>query len=433
MSNIFKEGGTLNITNTGKDTYRASVDIPKDPTGRLGRECANEDCSPAYFKVLPGTGITENHALGYCPYCRTSAPPEQFSTDEQVRYAKDMVLREAMDGVHGMLKSALGLGQNGRKKIGGGFLSIEMSLKPSPRPHVRRPFEEEVRRDLICPHCGLDHSVYGLAIWCPDCGKDIFVSHIAAEVSVVRTMLTDVPRRRESLGRRIAAKDIENCLEDAVSIMEAVLRALTRRALFEGEKAGEVDAFFKRIGNAFQNVDRTRSILSEDFHIELGDALSVGALDSLKSTFEKRHPIAHNTWCHRQEIPTKNQDGRRRRKGSSRVGGGDQQCSRLPRDPLQFRSWPTLSNFLIVASQRNLDTPARKSALPRPNHLNSRQSPGLDDRLSTASFAARSRKGKWVLLILNGVILPKTPQLGAGVHLVATRGCLSLGLSLIHI
>jgi len=42
-------------------------------------------------------------------------------------------------------------------------------------------------------------------------------------------MLADIPRRRENLGRRIAAKDRKNCLEDTVSIFEAVLRALVRR------------------------------------------------------------------------------------------------------------------------------------------------------------------------------------------------------------
>lgn len=295
MSKIFKEGGPLNIENTGEETYRASVAIPKDHFGRFGRECTRDDCSPAYFKVLPGTGITENHTTAYCPYCRTSAPPEKFFTDEQVRYARDMVLREAMGGVQDMMRSALGLGPNGKKTIGGGFLSVEMSLKTSPRPPVQRPFEEEVRRDVKCPHCGLDHSVYGLAVWCPDCGKDIFDAHVTAEASVVRTMLTDVPRRRDLLGRRIAAKDIENCLEDAVSIMEAALRALCRRALSEGGKTNiEVDAFFRKIGNAFQNVDRTRSTLLEEFQIDLADTLSSGALDNLKSTFEKRHPITHN-------------------------------------------------------------------------------------------------------------------------------------------
>lgn len=295
MSKIFREGGPLNIRNAGGDTYEMSVPIPKGEDGRIARECIDANCSPAYFKVLPETGITGNHETAYCPYCRASAPPQNFVTEDQLRYAKDVLAREAVGGVERMLKSALGLGAGGKRTISGGLLSIEMSLKTNPRPHVQRPFEEEVRRDLVCPRCGLHHSVYGLAVWCPDCGEDIFMTHVSAEADVVRAMLSDVSRRRELFGKRVAAKDIENCLEDTVSIMEAALRALTRRALAQQGKTGEeVDAFFKKIGNGFQNLERTQAILLDHFHLNVADALSAQALEGLTSTFEKRHPITHN-------------------------------------------------------------------------------------------------------------------------------------------
>lgn len=295
MDKLFPEGGPHNIRNTGADTYEMTVQIPKGDDGRVARECTDAECSPGYFKILPGTGITEDHELAYCPYCRASAPPQQFVTEEQIRYAKDLLAREAMGGVERMMKSALGLGASGKKMLGGGLFSIEMSLKSSPKPTVRRPFEEEVRRDLVCPKCGLNHSVYGLAVWCPDCGEDIFLTHVFAEVSVVRAMLSDVARRRELLGVRVAAKDIENCLEDTVSIMEAVLRALVRRALLQrGTDNAGVERYFRKLGNAFQNLERTRDILLNEFGIDISEALSVKALGDIAATFEKRHPITHN-------------------------------------------------------------------------------------------------------------------------------------------
>ncbi len=159
---------------------------------------------------------------------------------------------EKHEGIENMIKGALGLGPTGKKKMGGGFLSIEMSLKPGSKPIVRRPFVEEVRRDIICPYCGLDHSVYGLATWCADCGKDILLTHVKAELAVLGSMLGDVDRRREQLGTRVAAKDLENCLEDTVSIFEAVLRVLVRRYKYQnGTLAEEVDKFFNVIGNTF--------------------------------------------------------------------------------------------------------------------------------------------------------------------------------------
>lgn len=292
---LFREGGPHKIRKTGPDEYTMNITLPEGSDRRVARECPNSDCSPGYFKVKLGTGITDGQEAAYCPYCRFQAEPSEFTTQEQVRYAKDLVLREVHEGVERMLKGALGIGPSGRRKMGGGFLSIEMSYKPGPRPHVPRPFEEEVRRDVVCPHCGLDHSVYGLAIWCADCGEDIFLTHVEAELNVVRAMLTDVARRRESLGTRVAAKDIENGLEDAVSIFEAVLRAEARRYLSaRGTATEDIDRFFKKVGNAFQSVRRAEETFAEEFELPLLSALSEDEIDALVGTFEKRHPITHN-------------------------------------------------------------------------------------------------------------------------------------------
>ena len=292
---LFREGGPHNVRKTGPDQYSMNVSLPKDEDGRTARECPNEECSPGYFKVKSGTGITDGQEIAYCPYCRNQAEPSDFTTKEQLRYAKDLVLREAHEGIENMLKSALGLDSSGKKKIGGGFLSIEMSMKPGSKPSVRRPFEEEVKRDVICPSCGLDQSVYGLATWCADCGQDIFLTHVEAELSVVRSMFGDVERRRELLGTRVAAKDLENCLEDTVSIFEAVLRVLMKRYQRQvGMTEEEADNFFKKIGNAFQSVVRSQDVFSTTIGIPLFSESSTDEVDKLAHIFEKRHPITHN-------------------------------------------------------------------------------------------------------------------------------------------
>lgn len=292
---IFREGGPLNIKRTGPDKYNMSVSIPPDSSGRFARECPSETCSPGYFKVKSGTGITSHQEIAYCPYCRFGAKPTDFATKEQLRYAKDLVRKEAKEGIERMLKQSLGIGSSGKKTMGGGLFSIEMSYKPGPKSHVRRPIDEEVRRDIICPNCGLDHSVYGLATWCADCGSDIFLTHIATELDVVRMMLSDVDRRRENLGVRIAAKDLENCLEDVVSIFEASLRAFVRRLFFIRNTSVEnIEQFMKKIGNAFQNVRRAEQIFKDEFQISLFSSLDEKQLEHLIDIFEKRHPISHN-------------------------------------------------------------------------------------------------------------------------------------------
>lgn len=99
MSNqIFREGGPHHIKRVGHDKYRMTVTIPKDEDGRVARKCPDGECSPGYFTVKTGTGILDGQDVAYCPYCRRSADPSDFTTREQVRYATDLALKEAHEG-----------------------------------------------------------------------------------------------------------------------------------------------------------------------------------------------------------------------------------------------------------------------------------------------------------------------------------------------
>lgn len=314
--NLFQEGGPHHVRRIGADRYEMRVSIPPDEQGLVARECPNEDCSPAYFKIKPGTGVTEKAEGAYCPYCRYKGAPMDFATKEQLRYAKDVLAGEAQRAVGGLLKKALGLGPSGRKKYGAGLMSVEVSVKGGQSGYVRPPLEEELRRDVTCPQCGLVHSVFGIAIWCPDCGRDLFLTHIETEYGIVKTMLADVDRRREGLGARVAARDIENALEDTVSIFEATLRAVTLRYLkAQGATSEAIDEIArKKIGNGFQSIGRAGDIALDLMHVELYKGRGSEEIDRLKATFEKRHPITHNLGVvdrkYLERVATAEQEGR---------------------------------------------------------------------------------------------------------------------------
>lgn len=295
MRELFPAGGPLRPRRTGQDQYELSVSIPNDADGFRGQECPVPDCAPGYFKVRPGTGLS-GQSVSYCPYCRKGAEPGDFFTTEQIRYAKDIVKREAFRGVGSMMKDALGLDSSGRRKLMGGFLSLEISVETPQEAPVFRPFDEELRRDVRCPACTLEHAVFGLATWCPDCAADIFLVHVAAEVAVVEKMLGAIPERRSTLGARVAARDLENTLEDAVSIFEAVLKATTRRGLLaQGVGEADVDATMKkRVGAAYQNPERAAAVYFEVLNKALFAGLAAGEATELEATFAKRHPITHN-------------------------------------------------------------------------------------------------------------------------------------------
>lgn len=309
---LFNSGGPYNIRRTGSDEYSLSISLPKDSDGRVARECPADACSPGYFKVMTGTGLTDQDQA-FCPYCRQGAKPSDFATKSQIKYAQDIALREAHKGMDNMIKNAFGLGSAGKKTYGGGLVSLEVSYKPGTLPHVRPPFEEGLRRDLICPHCTLDHSVFGLAVWCHDCGRDIFMTHVQAEFAVLRKILGDVDRRAKELGLRVATKDIENCLEDAVSIFEAVLRFLCMRKLREkGLPQTEIDTLFqKTIRNAFQSIPRSQDVIRDHLGLELFEGIEADRIQHLTAIFEKRHPITHNLGIVDRKYLEKIQSGER--------------------------------------------------------------------------------------------------------------------------
>lgn len=295
MSGLFRPGGPHNIKRTGPDRYSMSITLPPDVDGMIARECPSDNCSPGYFKVKSGTGIAGVQTEAYCPYCYHRNEPGNFATKRQIEYAKQIAFREASNGIERMIKDGFGLGPSGEKTIGGGFLSLKVSYKPGSKPPVRRPYEEILRRDLLCPKCGLEHAVFGIATWCPDCGSDIFLSHVAKEYDVVKLILADVENRRERLGPRVAARDVENALEDIVSIFEAVLRAMTRRYLSTTLSLEEIEEVMrKRIGNKYQNIEFAGDIAQREFGIPLFSILVPEEISTLQSTFEKRHPITHN-------------------------------------------------------------------------------------------------------------------------------------------
>ena len=293
---LFREGGPFDIRRIRPDEHSLSIPIPAGDCGRIARACPSATCSPGYFRVKPGTGLLEGVEQSYCPYCRYATSPEEFATEEQIRYAKDVAMREAEKGVDQLVKDTFGLNSSGKKKHDGGLVSLEWSYKPGPRNPISRPVEEELQRALVCPDCGLDHAVYGMAIWCPDCGNDIFMTHVSAEFAVVLTILSDVERRHKELGSRVAAKDLENCLEDTVSIFEAAAKAIVMWSLrSSGKPEQDVQEFLRRtVKNSFQSVDRTTFLLQEQFQLDLSQRLGQESLQLLREAFEKRHPITHN-------------------------------------------------------------------------------------------------------------------------------------------
>jgi hypothetical protein len=120
--------------------------------------------------------------------------------------------------------------------------------------------------------------------------------HVREEFSVIRRILDAVPDRRAALGVRAAVRDVENCLEDAVSILEAALKVICRMHL-RNRGTSEEDTHTileKQIRNRFQGVRSAdaafRDLFSKPLLVDFADS----DVEFLSDVFEKRHPITHN-------------------------------------------------------------------------------------------------------------------------------------------
>lgn len=212
---------------------------------------------------------------------------------------------ESMDWIlrfHDALLKALAAAAGTRKIEVQHFQSVASAVLDRKRIHLKywNRQKQEASERLVSP-LQLVHyrENWLLDAWCHKqealrsfAVEAIFLSHIKAEVAVTLQMLGDVQRRSELLGKRVAAKDLENCLEDGVSIFEAAMRALVRRALSKnGEAAEDIERRITKLGNAFQNIGRTRHQMAELFAVTVPED---GAWGVLATAFEKRHPITHN-------------------------------------------------------------------------------------------------------------------------------------------
>ena len=296
MSDLLEEGGEYGIKRTGPDEYQFNLTIPADEQGLISRGCIDENCSPGYFKVKIGTGITADQKVAYCPYCRKSAEPSEFLSKSQRKYLTDVMTTEIYKGMDKGIRSALELDSSGKRILGSGMFSAELSMEPSHLPKVDPPIEMTIRRDITCPNCGLVHAVFGLATWCPDCGSDIFLSHLEKELESISKAISAIEQRRKDLGNRVADRDIENSLEDIVSIFEAVLKFIIKRYLLnKGTTVEEVNELIeKRIRNQFQNPTSAMELINEIAGINLFDGIPEQDITFVKTSFVKRRPITHN-------------------------------------------------------------------------------------------------------------------------------------------
>lgn len=271
-----------------KTTY--NINIPPDEEGMVGRECPN--CNK-YFKIKPGTGISNNPVM-YCPYCEHRGKSSEFTTKEQLEYAKSIVVRDALGEMGRELKKLE------RHSFRSPFISFEIKVKEPLPPPIRYYIEKQLQENVRCEDCSCEYAIYGIFAFCPDCGKsNIFqmfklnLDLIKRQIELKDKLLDSFESQRDIVNNMFSGglgdKLFEDACENAVTVFEAFFKKVYSRNISSAHNLTR-----KLKGNCFQSLDETRDIFVTQFGLDIFEGLDNKEIESLYLLFNKRHILTHN-------------------------------------------------------------------------------------------------------------------------------------------
>jgi hypothetical protein len=235
-----------------------TVGLPTEE-GFVGRKCSSESCG-RYFKVHEES-LTPNM---HCPYCGEDFPTDELLTEEQARYATDVVQDEAVALVEKELQDMLSRAFRGSKSV------TYRPDKPRPRPLIKPPQERIVDSELRCPDCDTLFQVDGIFGYCPGCKSEILRLY-DANLAVIRSEIAQSSNPERAL---------RHAYSDLVSTFEMFCRKEAKRL---GVEQGR-----------FQNLDHTRKLFREHVGVDFLQGFDLKEVRQLKRVFAKRNVYEHN-------------------------------------------------------------------------------------------------------------------------------------------
>jgi hypothetical protein len=225
----------------------------------VARVCPSQACSPGHFKVTVRNKYRRrtNHRL--LPVLRREAKPSDYTTESQISFAKNVMMREAHEGIGRTVTEALGIGASGKRTLGDGLIktgAVKQNGRPMAAPTCKR----------LC--------------------NGPFLTHVNAELNVVKTMLSDVGRKRMTLVHELLLAILKIALKTWFQSMKRVFRALFSRCLrARGITDAELQSILaKKIANIFQNVRFFGEIVARELSLDPFEGIGQQRLQELIHT-----------------------------------------------------------------------------------------------------------------------------------------------------
>ncbi len=291
-------------TGGSRDNMELSYPIPRSPSGKIYQYSPNNDAVPRLFLIgdapeerkineedrvrirrEPGPGQT------VCPYSGYIGDDDEFVHFDDVEAIKKQVEWEAAADISDYLADMAK--DFNRRQPRNSFISFKMDVKPSRslKPLVIR---QDLLRDMDCNICNRSYGVYAISLFCPDCGAPNIANHFKREINLIKEQIV-IADAQVNLGKtEIAYRLMGNAHEDVLTAFETSLKTvykyLVKRNLIEQY---ESLCTKKAIGNAFQNIARTKEKYNQ-LGINPFNSITPNQLSILSLNIQKRHVIGHN-------------------------------------------------------------------------------------------------------------------------------------------
>ena len=267
----------MSMSNVRRLGSQFTISIPSDPDGYRGRECPQ--CN-GYFKIVPGTGLTGSNLPCVCPYCGHRGSNEKFITQDQLKYAKSVVLNQVTGALMKDLK-AMEFNHPARGSFG---IGISLKVTKGEAHPIRHYREKALETELVCDGCTLKYAIYGLFAHCPDCGAHNSRQILENNLSLAEKELVLATASAE---RGLADHLRGDALENVVSSFDGFGRKVCAIGSTYATNSGRANS------TSFQNLKRAQTQVLSLFAFDLSSVLSVDGWNAALRGFQKRHLLAH--------------------------------------------------------------------------------------------------------------------------------------------
>jgi hypothetical protein len=258
------------------DEVRVHIALPVDDRGMIGRQCPSCD---QYFKLKPGTGLQDITTTA-CPYCEYRSDSSDFTTDDQIEYAKSVAVNQVLGPPLRELQRSL---KRLERKSRGSLIQFK-AIGTDIRFPMRYYKEKDLETIVECDNCGLFFAVYGVFASCPDCLRLNPMSMFKNSLEAVRKRLAvieNIPDTEVELRQGLIA--------DSISAGVSAFDGLGKKLRMQ-----RPDVFPPRPRNLFQNLRALEEALGNCLGFDLKKSTGESGYQQLNYMFQVRHIWIHN-------------------------------------------------------------------------------------------------------------------------------------------